>query len=233
MNLGKLGNTPTIPPGTAQFTVNIRQVYTDGTNEVDPTTLAANLQDKQPVFVFGASPYDAGFSAAFKELKRSTGGWTYIKCSIYNKPDIFIAPGADQYMEPGDLIFEYIVPGAPPPFFRYIIVSVKGVAYGTLLKSLMSDQFTLNNIKVQINDAAHYDQFDQTLMVLDQSLFGKRKKDTITPSELKKTGQFQDGIINIPLTKSMDKRSLFGCYLNYNIALYQWSIFVKDYKTLT
>jgi len=68
--------------------------------------------------------------------------------------------------------------------------------------------------------------------MLQQTLYGKSNKDFVSPNSFKKPDTFQNGIIDIPLKKGLDKQECLASYLNYDAVNIQWSIFVWSTKKL-
>jgi hypothetical protein len=69
--------------------------------------------------------------------------------------------------------------------------------------------------------------------VLTLSLFGKFQSDSISPNAFKQPDQFQNGIIDVPVQKGIDKSVVMAMYVNTAATSLQWSIFVRAYNKLS
>jgi hypothetical protein len=107
------------------------------------------------------------------------------------------------------------------------------VAYATLLTALSSDRFVLNMIRYVIPDTTLIAQYSNNIGLFRQSLFGKFNSDYMSPNSFKKPEQQQNGLIDIPLKKGIDKETSMGMYINYTCIELSWSIFVWTVKKLS
>jgi len=226
MNPSSITKLKNNPPAVAQIDIQVLQFYTDGTTIIAPGAIPAAQQVREPVFLFGQSDFDAGFVNGFRKFP-VLSGWTYNVSLINGQPIVATFTGLAGVLELGDLVFEYFVPGAPPPFFRYIVVRAKETAYGSLLASLRSDTFVTNDFRYAIGDIAQVDQYNNSLGIIYQDLFGKEDFDSLSPLSFKNPEQFQNGIVDVPLNKMFNKHSEIALYLNYDVAEINFSIFVE------
>jgi hypothetical protein len=71
-------------------------------------------------------------------------------------------------------------------------------------------------------------QLNNNISITKQSLFGKFDSDFISPNSFKVPEQQQNGIIDIPLVKGIDKQTALSTYVNFDATNVQWSIFVQQ-----
>ena len=93
---------------------------------------------------------------------------------------------------------------------------------------MASDRFIINMIRYIQNDTtpAGLNQYTNDIALLRLSLFGKMDKDFVSPNSFKEPKNFQNGIIDIPIKKGLDKQETLATYINYDAVNLQWSIFV-------
>lgn len=237
-----LGATAGNPNFTAQFDLQLRLLYfTEALGvytSILPAALNAALQNRLPMFVFGNSDYAGGFKNAIGNFPLN-GGWTYTGNApfIYGKDVARSAFGnldatAVANLEVGDLVLPITATVGGTNYVCLSVVRCQEVAYGKLLDAINSDVFWINTIRYVINDNTQLAQFDNTIKILTQSLFGLAKQNNISPNSNKVPHQFQNGIIDLPIKKGIDKNQLFGMYVNYTAVSLQWSIFVQQVDKL-
>lgn len=195
----------------------------------------ASLATRLAFFLYGNSDFAGGF-AKMKQALPLSGGWIYGIPIIFGKQPLVF--GADNIQADatitaqcnvGDLIIPaYFVSGANT-LLALMIVRCNQVGYGTLLDSLNSDMFVMNMIRYIMSDtsATGLAQYNNNIGIYKQSLFGKFDQDFISPTSFKMPEQMQDGIVDIPLEKGIDKQVILGSYQNYNVTDVQWSLFVS------
>jgi hypothetical protein len=228
------------PNFTAQFDVRILLRYftfASGTyTAINESGLHASLRNQLPVFVFGNSDFAAGF--------RKTKGQFPLTNWTYNPP--FIAgrdvartnfgnldANALGVLTDGDLVLPFTAVVGGTNYVAFAIVRCDNVGYATLLDAVASDVFWINNIRYIISDSAQLGQFDNSIQVLTLSLFGKFQSDSISPNAFKQPDQFQNGIIDVPVQKGIDKSVVMAMYVNTAATSLQWSIFVRAYNKLS
>ena len=242
----RLAAQPGNPAFTAQFDLQIliryftesSGTYTARTAAYVLATLTA-LATQLPVFIFGNSDYNGGFRKSQGQFPLS-GGWTYAN----NQPFIYgLGPSRCAFgnldatvtgqFQVGDLVLPVTaVLSGPVNVLGVVIVRCAQVAYGTMLDALNSDVFWLNNVRYIINDSGQLTQFNNAIYIQSQSLFGKFRSDSVSPTSFKQPEQFQNGIIDIPINKGIDKNVIFGFYANYGATDLQLSIFVRQVNKL-
>lgn len=203
---------------------------------VSDPTLATQLA----VFLFGNSDFAAGFARAQQAYPLS-GGWTYGIPFIYGKTPPFLnltALIADATVQAqlrrGDLVIPAFFVNGANTIVATTIVRCNQVGYGTLLDALNSDRFIINMVRYIMSDttAVGLAQYNNQIGIYKQSLFGKFDSDFISPTSFKMPEQMQDGIIDIPIEKGIDKQIIVGTYQNYDAVSIQWSVFVSTVDKL-
>lgn len=240
----QLKTVPGNPTFSAQFDLGVKLKFfsqDDATGlvwaAVTPAALLAaapSLATKLAVFLFGFSDFTSGYTNAKSQFPVSI--WTYGGVFVRGKD----SPAENLYtsnwetivgtnLNNGDMVIHYI--GTSPAavlYHAYIIITCSQVAYSTLLNALASDRFVMNLIRYILNDtsATGLLQYSNNIALLRLSLFGKADKDFVSPNSFKNPKDFQNGIIDVPLKKGIDKQECIATYMNYDVAEIQWSIFV-------
>ncbi len=243
---GRVGGAKDVPTFAAQFDVSILPLYFDVTvatgahAQITPAALPANLQTKLFALMFGNSDFASGFK--FAASKYPTVDWVFTRSYIYgeSQPDVIGDPGnpvvafptsISSLLQKGDLVLEFYYDGGGATDQKGVIVHrCQQVGYGTLLDSISSDRFVLNNIRYTIPDATKVAQYGNQISLLRQSLFGKNSEDFVSPQSFKSPDQFQTTVIDIPIKKGIDKETLMGTFVNYDVGQMDWSIFVWKTK---
>lgn len=229
------------PGFAAQFDIQFLVKYFTVVNATGVATLRdaayilANfsaLATQLAFFLFGNSDFASGYKKMIQTFPLS-GGWIYGIPTVYGKQDIringaFIDATIRAQLQVGDMVIPAYYDNGTTTVIALTIVRCNQVGYGTLLDALNSDKFIMNMIRYVMSDttAAGLAQFNNNVSVLKQSLFGKFDSDFISPTSFKMPEQMQDGIIDIPLEKGIDKQVILGSYQNYNAPVVQWSVFV-------
>lgn len=230
------------PGFTAQFDLQIlRQFYTyvTATGVFTPITYAALLAAeptaaaaKLNAFVFGNSDFSSGFAKLQSQFPLAV--WTYGVPFIYGKETapaingVNIDANVTGQLVKGDLVIPYYVTLGGVNYAALVVVRCTQVAYGTLLDALNSDMFTMNMIRYIMADitAAGLAQYNNNIFIQKLSLFGKYDSDFVSPNSFKLPEQMQDGVIDIPLVKGIDKQIALASAMNNDSGVVQWSIFV-------
>jgi hypothetical protein len=234
------------PAFTAQFDVQTRLKYFTvaagvwtGRTAAYVLANAAALATQLPGFVFGNSDFASGY----KKLRENfplAGGWVYGSPFVYGRDtaevhitglDDVVALDATALaqLQVGDVVIPVSAAIAGPVYYvGLVIVRCTQVGYGTLLDALNSDMFTMNMLRYIISDtsAVGLAQYNNNVFVMKQSLFGKFDSDFVSPNSFKLPEQMQDGVIDIPLVKGIDKQVALATYINYDVVDIQWSLFV-------
>jgi len=248
----KLAKSKGNPTFSAQFDLTIQTVY--ATQDVatglvwatiTPAALliaASSLCTKLAFFLFGYSDYTSAYANAISQFPLSI--WQQSGVRIVGRDVVLedqfgsnwkVAIGSQ--LRQGDVVLCYY--GGNPNagaslYWAYVIIRSTQVAYGTLLNAMSSDRFVINLIRYIQNDTtpAGLLQYSNNIAMLQQTLYGKSNKDFVSPNSFKKPDTFQNGIIDIPLKKGLDKQECLASYLNYDAVNIQWSIFVWSTKKL-
>lgn len=240
----RIKNVPGNPTFSAQFDLSlmIRYFSNDAATGLvwEPVTAAAlaaedpTLATRLSAFMFGYSDYTSGYANAQGQFPLQV--WQYGLTNIVGKDNFnenlfgsnWTAIVGSQ-LRGGDLVIHYV--GTTPAlltYHAYVIIRCTQVAYGTLLNAMASDRFVINMIRYIQNDTtpAGLLQYGNDIAMLQLSLFGKMNKDFVSPNSFKEPKNFQNGIIDIPLKKGLDKQETIATYVNYDAVNLQWSIFV-------
>lgn len=230
------------PSFAAQFDIQFLLKYfelTDATGVFVSKTAAeilaakAALATKLPAFLFGNSDFSGGF-AKLQTVFPLTGGWVYGTPGVYGKDEFringsFIDANVTAQLVKGDLVIPVYNDDGALTYVGLCIVRCTQVAYGTLLDALNSDRFIMNMIRYVMADttAVGLAQYNNNISIFKQSLFGRFDSDFISPTSFKLPEQMQNGIIDIPLTKGIDKQIALATFINYDAVTVQWSLFVE------
>jgi hypothetical protein len=226
------------PAFTAQFDVQFllrffsvaAGVYT-GLTPAALLAAAPTLATQLNIFLFGNSDFSSGFAKLQAQFPLAV--WSYGAPFIYGK-DYPVVNGvpldatALAQLTKGDLVIPYYATVGGTDYQGLAIIRCTQVAYGTLLDALNSDMFTMNMIRYIMADTSSTGlaQYNNNIFVMKQSLFGKFDSDFISPNSFKLPEQMQDGVIDIPLVKGIDKQIALATAVNYAVSPVQWSLFV-------
>lgn len=217
-------------------------------NEITADDLPAALKNDLPFFIFGNSDFQSGYKNGIQQLPISN--WVYgipkiIKSSRVeshqvtdadsgvNDMALFVESLAVQNGKAiqGDIVIPLFYKGSPYRMAE-IVINCKQVGYSTLLAALSSDRFKINMVRYKIPDVTKTNQYEKNLQLLRQSLFGKITTDFVSPAAYQNPEQFQQGIVDIPLVKGMDKESAILSYLNYDVGEILLSFYVETQDKL-
>lgn len=236
------------PAFTAQFDLALKLLYfTENgagvyTLKTPAQILAAqpSLATKLPSFLFGQADYSGGFArlkSAFPIVV-----WSYGVPFIYGTGDtrpgvsfsVFDTTVTAQLVQ-GDLVQPFTAVLGGVNYVALSVIRCNQVAYGTLLASLSSDMFQMNMIRYIMADtsAVGLAQYANNINIFKQSLFGKFDSDFVSPNSFKLPEQMQDGVIDIPIVKGVDKQIALATLINYDTPNVQWSLFVAMVNKLS
>lgn len=233
----RVGKLPGNPPADAQFDINLVTIFATVAGGVytviAPAALNAALKTKLAAFVFNQSDYAGAFVGSQGQFPLN-GGWVYDLPFIYGVGAIPVlthgVPDATilALLQKGDLVIPYYASVGGTDYAAFMIVRCNSVAYGKLLDSLSSDRFWINNIRYVLADtsAASLLQYNNQLFIMVQTLFGKFKKDSVSPSSNKLPEQFQAGIVDNPIKQGFDKNCGLALYVKYDVQDILLSVFV-------
>lgn len=237
----RLNAVPGNPPFKAQFDVSMlvrffsvaAGVYT----AVAYAAMPAALQTQLAAFIYGNSDFSGGF-------KKSQGQFPLVNW-IYDTPFVYgrdyananygaLDATATAVLQKGDLVLTFYAASGGTNYSAFVIIRTPGVAYGTLLDSLNSDRFWVNNIRYQLPDttATGLLQYDNDIKIMAQSLFGLYGENTVSPTSFKQPNQFQNGIIDVPIDQGVDKNVIFATYIDTYSISQKWSVFVREFDRL-
>lgn len=191
------------------------------------------LGTKLPAFLFGNSDFSSGF-AKLRQQFPLNGGWVYSTPFIYGKDEVTVNghaldASAIAGLQLGDLVIPVYYDGGATTYVGFTVVRCTQVGYGALLDALNSDRFAINMIRYILADttAIGLAQYNNNINIVKMSLFGKSENDFVSPNSMKMPEQMQNGIIDIPLEKGVDKQVALATMINYDVVVVQWSVFVN------
>jgi hypothetical protein len=236
----RLGVAKGNPKFDAQFDVSVllfyftvaAGVYTQRTAAFILATFP-QLATQLPAFLFGNSDFAAGY-AKLRSTFPLQGGWQYGSPFVVGRPipnTVFgdLDANALAVLRPGDVVIP-VTAVLAQNVVGFTVIRCTQVAYATLLDSLGSDKFVMNMIRYVMADTTPVGlaQLNNNISITKQSLFGKFDSDFISPNSFKVPEQQQNGIIDIPLVKGIDKQTALSTYVNFDATNVQWSIFVSQ-----
>lgn len=230
--------------GVAQFSaqfdlsilVNFYTLSGGSYTKIAPAALDATLQNQLPVFLFGYTDFAAGYAKHKQEFSLNSN-WNYGRPGIFGKDD-FSELAFDNAvladLRLGDMVqvFTSPQPGAGTTTLALVITRCNSIGFGSLLQSISSDTFLINNIRYVIPDATKIAQYSQQISFNNLSLFGKFNKDFISPQSYKKPNQFQENIVDVTFKYQINKDNSFSMFLNYDVGKIDLSVFVKRVNKL-
>lgn len=233
------------PPFEAQFDVQIIVKYFTENAGVYTTRTAAYvlanaaaLATKLSAFMFGQSDLSAGFKKSIQQFP-VTGGWAYGNPFVYGRDVATCAFSAldatvTAQLEIGDVCIPFTATDGGADYLGLVIMRCPQVGYAKLVDSLSSDRFWINNVRYVLTDtsAAGLLQYDNSLKVQKQSLFGLFNENEVSPTAYKQPQQFQAGIIDVPIDQGVDKNVTVGTYINYDSVAQKLSFFVRNFDRL-
>lgn len=199
---------------------------------------AATLATTLPVFLFGHTDYASGFSKLRTVYPLSV--WAYSRPFIYGKDyaatdTAALDANVTALLQVGDLVLPFTATIAGPVTYNaFVIIRCAQVGYGTLLNALSSDKFAMNTLRYVIDTTTYgTTQYNNSIGVYRQTLFGKFDSDTVSPASFKQPDQQQAGIIDMPIEKGIDKSISLATVCNYDTVQFQWSFFVMSVEKLS
>ena len=237
----RLGRIVGNPDFQDQFNLNFKILYYSGVGNATilPDAIPNELKTKVPVFLFGNSDYQGGFNKikSFFPLNLwvdDTVGAAIDEYGIFRKEksSLSIVPCIRNIIKAGDLFFLYTSKIGGVDYFACVIVNCPQVAYGSLLDSINSDVFKINNIRYFV-PAANTNQLSNQILLLSKSIFGKTQDDYVDPNLFVTGKTHNTNIADIPLNMEINKYKGIGFYIDYNCVSFNWSVFVESTKKIT
>jgi hypothetical protein len=228
------------PPFKAQFDITISLKYFTVAAGVFTVKTAAQIiaavatTSKFAFFLFGRSDFESGYTRMNTEFPQVGGNWVYGIPFTYGSGFPFISEDgvltvldatAYNSLSKGDVVIPYTLTTGGVNYVCLVVIHCNNTQYSALLSATNSDKFVLNMIRYIVADA-YVDQFNNEFKFVNQSLFGKRSVDTISPTSNKNPEQNQIGIIDVPVEYGVTKETGLGSYIDYNVILVKLSIFV-------
>jgi len=220
----------------SQFNLRMTNVYYDVTAAavILAAALPAALQVDNPVYIFGNADREGAYQKAKQLIPFVNGGagfWNFVEFGIVGRDTFATSSTHFPTAVDGDMVFISSGVVAANTYERIAIVHCPQVAYGNLLASLSSDRFIANMIRYTV-DATLTAQLSQQIRILRQSLFGKTTDDNIDPQTYIGQSAFNSNISDIPVELGVDKNTILGTQVLYNVTLIDWTITVYTSKKL-
>jgi hypothetical protein len=210
------------PKFKGQFDVNILTRYFSVAagvyTAIAYSAVPAPLQNGNlSAFIFGWSDFTSGYAKLKQQFP--TNPWVTGDPCIVGRElvrDAFSSADATvrAALLNGDVVIPYTATSGGTNYVAYVIYRSGNVAYATLLNSLSSDTFFVSMLRYTISATAQQVQYNNAIQVYDQTLFGKLVQDNIGNNAFKLPEQNQNGIIDLPIQKGIDKNSSFAFNLN-------------------
>lgn len=203
-------------------------------------SLNAALKSNLPFFVWGNNDYASGFKKLKGEFPINSN-WTYGIPGIWGK-DNFSQYAFDAnvtgLLQTGDLLIPFTspLPGAGTTTLALNIVRCPEIGYGSLLSMINSDMFLINGVRYTLPDTTKLEQYSNQIQFQDLSIFGKFDSDKLTPNDYKVPEQFQNGIVDIPISGrwgSINKHRAWGFYNLFDNINSSWTVFCQQVRKLT
>lgn len=214
-SLGSLRYVKGNPLFKSEVTIQIDTFFTIGGAMVAPAALPAGLQTQLPVYLFGLNDAFSGYQKSNffvpvinPWLIVSLGFWQY-NLFVVDLPGIPV-PFLLQ-LQPGDFIMYFWDGGAVNR--GMVRIRCNNVAYSTLVNSLMSDIIIVEKMRFFV-PAAVIQQFENPLIFVRQSIFGKITTDSIDPRLFILPTDIQNNISDIPINIPIDKTLILGFQQN-------------------
>lgn len=220
-----LGQGQDNPVFKAQTDLLVYKVYgtvaSSTITKIASSSLNASLQTGLPFFLFGNSDFASGYKKFREETPVSNTNWTLAEIGVFGRDnfptlDALTATAFTSLLQRGDMVFIFIssLPGSGTTSIAMVYVRCNTTPYASILDSLNSDKFLINQIRYKI-PTTNQDQINQDFTILDVSLFGNTKKDSVSPVAFFSPNQQQANIIDIPLQVEFNKRKGLSSYIDY------------------
>lgn len=230
------------PVFEAQFDIQVLVKYftesADVYTSVAASAIASSLKTRLAAFMFGQSDYAAGFKKSIQQFPVTV--WAYGTPFTYGRDVATCALGpldstVTAQLEVGDICIPFTATTAGPVnTLGLVIIRSPQVGYAKLVDSLSSDRFWINNVRYVLTDtsSAGLLQYDNSLKIQKQSLFGLFNENEVSPTAFKQPMQFQAGIIDVPIDQGVDKNVACNSYINYDSVSQKFSYFVRQFDRL-
>ena len=235
---GTLKRAHNQPLYQAQFDLEVKTIYIatqiNPGSIITPSALANALQTGLPVYLFGHSDYSGGFNIAKTKMPVNPA-WTLSQIFTYKATSFpgfpYAIPLAVQAIcKTGDLVMCY--QDAALTTAAYVIITSPNIAYATLLDSISSDRFIINQFRCNVGSDAFSTQFKNGYTVIKQTLFGKATDDIYSSNSFINPFNNLKYIVDVPLIVPIDKNKLIATYMNFDCQDMTISIFVKTVSKL-
>ena len=110
-----------------------------------------------------------------------------------------------------------------------IIINCDSLAYGSLLNETSSDKFFINYIRYTLPSETNLAQFDENILLLKSGLFGADVKDQLLPRSFKDGSLYEKNIVNIAISKGIDKHNILGTTITATNESFTWIVFIGSF----
>lgn len=244
--MGSIGFVKGNPLTKTDINISVNIYYVDIAigNLLPAAALPAVLQQGVfPIYIFGLMDYLGGYRRAEQTITHNPslwGGYTTVATpgfGIFNN-EVFwsnvtsVAAVFGNLVVGGDFVSFYTAVVGGVRYVAMIVIHCNNVSYGTFLNSFVSDLITVNTLRY-ILPIANINQFDNTLLFIYQTLFGKSVSDQIDPRMYITSKDFQQQICDIPVNLPIDKALIMAFYLNATCQQVNFILFVEKVEALT
>lgn len=115
-----------------------------------------------------------------------------------------IAYGVDAGISKSDILEITYTTGAADD---KIVISCQQNPYPILLEATRTDILRAQGVRLSLSDATAVAQFSEQFNVVKRSMTGRSVNDSLTPDQYKQPTQFQTGIVDLPVSITVDKET--------------------------
>ena len=190
---------------TKQIGFTVEKYYTDADgNEIDKSTLPANLKSKVPFYLFGQFDRSANFALSRRICPPLGGTWTFVDYYVSNSYQFLALSGANGIrgrMAPSDLVFCYVDDPVNQSYYCWIIISGRNQPIASIFDNLDG---SMKSTKIKIDGTNNTRNFFEDIFYLTQTKIGDYKSQSFTGSSfvnpLQDDGNIADINLEIVLT---------------------------------
>lgn len=213
--------------------VTIRRFYTnDAGTIIDKTAVPAILQQKFPVYLFGAFDKNGGYRIANQIAPAQIGGFLYAR-TINSQYDFTQFSGLNNvrdYFQQGDFVLLYADDLNSPTYFVWILISCDFQSYGAVLENTYAKTL---DVKEVLYSSDNLDNFNETMYYVVNNSIGIYKQYTIQPLGGKTPTQGLNDFLKLPYNFQFNQYSSLLTYISFATDLINLQFIVKNIKNLT
>lgn len=220
------------PNFSAQFSLISIQLYFTATAATPAVftqglfnAIPAALQTQSIFALFGFTDFVSGY-AKVQGLLPLAGGWAYGRPFVFGKDaPVVIVNGVNQFIDAtvsaqlrlGDVVIPMTAATAGPVYNVLLsVIRCQQVEYSSLLNSNVGNSFFQKGIRYILNDTSANGllQYGNALYNFNKSWLGKFQYDSTDVNSNKQPTNFQNGVIDVPLTLGITKSAGLASYVN-------------------